>query len=89
MCSPLTSFDDCEGQRLAACSCLCAFACIKLVPVGAPHASAEAADDLQWAMTMDQTADLVVQGSFSAAGTFAAYVPATREVQECDVPEEA
>lgn len=40
-------------------------------------------------MTMDQTADLVVQGSFSAAGTFAAYVPATREVQECDVPEEA
>lgn len=27
-------------------------------------------------------------GSFSAASTFAAYVPAMREVQECDVPDD-
>ena len=29
-----------------------------------------------------------LQGSFSASGTFASYVPATREMQECDLPDD-
>lgn len=29
-----------------------------------------------------------LQGSFSANGTFASYVPATREMQECDLPDD-
>ena len=31
--------------------------------------------------------DAIMQGSF-ASGTFAAYAPATKEVELCDVPED-